>query len=63
MDIKNVWIMDGCIACGMCENVCHEVFRVEDVAYINEGINYGEYSEKIKEAADACPEEVIKYSE
>jgi ferredoxin len=63
MNLKEVWILDGCIACGLCEDICPEVFRVEDIAYVNEGVNYPEYAEKIKEAADSCPEEVIKHSE
>jgi len=63
MDITKVWMEEGCIACGACETTCPEVFRMEDIAYVNEGVNYTQYSEKIKEAADECPVEVIKYSE
>jgi len=63
MIIKSVWMVEGCIACGDCEKICPEVFRVEDIAYVNEDVNYAEFTEKIKEAADDCPVEVIKYSE
>jgi ferredoxin len=34
---------------------------VEDVATVIEGVNYADYEEKIKEAAESCPVEVIKY--
>jgi ferredoxin len=63
MDIKKVWMEEGCTACGLCESTCPEVFRVEDIAYVNEGVNYPEYAELIKEASENCPVEVIKYSE
>jgi len=63
MTIKKVWIEEGCTGCGLCENICPEVFRIEDMAYVNEGVNYADYTEKIKEAADSCPRVVIKYSE
>jgi ferredoxin len=63
MDITKVWMEEGCITCGLCESTCPEVFRVDDIAYVNEGVNYLEYAELIKEAAELCPVEVIKYSE
>jgi len=63
MTIKKVWMDEGCIACGLCESTCPEVFRVEDIAYVNEGVNYPDFSESIQEAADLCPVEVIKFSE
>ena len=63
MNITKVWMSEGCIACGLCESTCPEVFRVEDIAYVNEGVNYPEYGDLIKEAADNCPVEVINYSE
>lgn len=62
MAIKKVWIEEGCTACGLCEDICPEVFKVEDVATVNEGVNFDDYEEKIKEATDSCPVEVIKFS-
>lgn len=61
MAIKKVWIEEGCTACGLCEEICPEVFKMEDEATVLEGIDYSAFEEKIKEAADSCPVEIIKY--
>ncbi|MBK5194188.1 MAG: ferredoxin [Flavobacteriaceae bacterium] len=63
MAIKKVWIEEGCTACGLCEDICPEVFKVEDIATVIEGVNYDDYEEQIKEAAESCPVEVIKHNE
>jgi ferredoxin len=63
MAIKKVWIEEGCTACGLCEEICPEVFKVEDLATVIEGVNYDDYEDQIKEAAESCPVEVIKYDE
>jgi len=62
MAITKVWIEEGCIACGSCEQICPEVFRVTDQSRVQEGVNFSDYEEGIKEAAECCPVEVIKYS-
>jgi ferredoxin len=61
MAIKKVWIEEGCTACGLCEEICPEVFKLEDEATVIEGVNYSNYEDKIKEAVESCPAEVIKY--
>lgn len=63
MAVEKVWIEEGCVACGVCESTCPEVFKVNDVANVIEGVNYSNYTDAIQEAADSCPVEVIKYSE
>ena len=63
MAIDKVWIEDGCTACGLCSDICPEVFVLEDVAKVTEGVVYSDYEEMIREAAESCPVEVIKYSE
>ncbi len=63
MIINNVWIDPDCTACGLCEDICPEVFKVEDIAVVKKGVKYAEYEKKIKEAAESCPMDVIKYSE
>ncbi len=63
MAVTKVWIEDGCIACGACEDTCPEVFEMPDLAQVKEGVDLSKYSEKIKKAAEECPVEVIKYDE
>ena len=53
-----VKIEEGCIACGACESFCADVFKVEDVATVNE-TNIAGNEDAIKEAAEACPVSVI----
>lgn len=61
MAITKVWIEDGCTACGLCSDICPDVFRLEDEATVIKGVNFGNFEDKIKEAAESCPVEVIKY--
>ena len=61
MALSKVWIEDECTACGLCESICPEVFEVQDVAVVKEGVDFSEYEDEIKEAAETCPVEVIKY--
>lgn len=61
MAISKIWIEEGCSACGLCEEICPEVFKVEDEAVVIEGANYNDFEEQIIEAAESCPVEVIKY--
>ena len=61
MAISKVWIEEDCTACGLCEDICPDVFKVNDIAEIVEGADIPAYEQEIKEAAEACPVEVIKY--
>lgn len=61
MAISKVWIEEGCTSCGLCEEICPEVFKLEDVATVIQGVNYPDYADKVKEAAENCPVEVIRY--
>lgn len=63
MAIKKVWIEEDCTACGLCEEICPEVFLLKDIATVIEGADFAGHEEKIKEAAESCPVDVIKYSE
>ncbi len=62
MSISKVWIEEDCISCGACEAACPDVFEVKDISEVKEGINYNDYETEIKEAAEGCPVEVIKFS-
>ena len=65
MAIKRVWIEEGCIACGLAEGTCPEVFKVPDNSpnTVIEGGDLSSYETKIKEAAKDCPVGVIMYEE
>lgn len=63
MSIKEVEIGDNCMACGLCGNICPEVFTLRDHGTVNEDVNYGAFESKIKEAALWCPNSTIKYNE
>jgi ferredoxin len=63
MKITKVWVEEDCSSCGVCEDICPEVFLLKDIATVIEGVNYSEYNAKIREAVDGCPVEVIKFSE
>ncbi|MDT8393277.1 MAG: ferredoxin [Bacteroidales bacterium] len=63
MAIKKVWIEDGCTSCGLCESICPEVFEMPDEAEVIEGADFSANEEGIKEAAESCPVEVIKFEE
>lgn len=61
--MKDVWIENNCIACGLGERICPEVFELKDYATLIQGVTFSDYIEKIKEAAEYCPVNAIKYSE
>ena len=61
MAISRVWIEDGCISCGIAESVCPEVFKVVDTNTVLEGVELSRFEDKIKEAAECCPVDVIMY--
>ncbi|TYB31451.1 MAG: ferredoxin [Candidatus Mcinerneyibacterium aminivorans] len=63
MAIENVWIEEGCISCGMCVQECPEVFKMDNaLAVVKEDVDFNEYEESIKRAADICPAGIIKFS-
>lgn len=64
MAITRVWIEEGCILCGMSQDNCPEVFKIkDDGSTVIEGVDYSGLEEKIKNAANACPVQVIMYDE
>jgi ferredoxin len=40
MPLSKIWIEEGCTACGLWEEICPEVFKLDDIATIIEGVNY-----------------------
>ena len=65
MAIKRVWIEKGCVSCGMSEVNCPEVFKLKvgEGAKVIEGMDYLSLEKKIKDAAEACPVQVIMFDE
>lgn len=64
MAIKKVWIEEGCTLCGLCVDIAPEVFELGDESsVVKEGADFGQYEDQIKEAAESCPAEVIRYEE
>jgi ferredoxin len=66
MEIKKVWIVEGCASSGICEKTCPEVFElpfVGDVAQVIEDADLATNRECIITAAESCPTGVIRYSQ
>ena len=64
MVITKVWIDEGaCTGCGLCEDTCPEIFELNDVAKVKEKVDFNEFEEEIKEAAESCPGEAIHFEE
>jgi ferredoxin len=60
--ISKVWIEPGCIVCDACETIYPEVFEVLDkTCVIRAGAPLTD-GNRVQEAAEACPVEVIKFT-
>ncbi len=57
-----VKIIDGCIACGVCESITPEVFTVLETSVADNTQVCGR-EDQCREAAEACPVSVIKIEE
>jgi ferredoxin len=64
---RNVWIDSGCIACGLCESLVPEVFRVPAGATSQVqplwrlwAETCPESEERVRGARDSCPVDVIR---
>jgi ferredoxin len=64
MAIQKVWIEEGCTLCGVCTSTCPDVFEMGDEsAQLVEDADLDAHEDCIREAADECPVEVIKFKE
>ena len=55
---------DDCTACGLCVDICPEVFKLEgDIAEVVANPVPEEFTEAVEEAAESCPVEAIDISE
>lgn len=63
MGLKSVKIEPGCISCGSCEFIAPEVFKVVMTSQVQQGVDYENFAERIRDAAAKCPVQVIKVEE
>ena len=70
MDLRNVWIEEGCIACNLCEDLVPAVFRVPAGGNCEVRPEWAEQLRElpaleaaVREAASSCPVEVIRLDE
>lgn len=66
MAITRVWIEPGCIMCGQSGDTCSAVFELTDSAesaQVKPDVDFSQHEVQIKEAAENCPVEIIKYEE
>ena len=68
MAISRVWVEDTCVACGLSEVNCPEVFKVETIgddmrATVKKDVDLVAFESKIKDAVKGCPVDAIKYEE
>ena len=61
MSVSSIWIEDECTACGACVDICPELFEIQDIAVIKEGLDLNKFEEEIIDAAENCPVDVIKF--
>ena len=54
---------DGCIGCGVCVGVCPEVFQMADDGLSEVIASPDGVEDKVKEAAESCPVDVIHTNE
>ena len=50
---------DGCIGCGVCVEVCPDVFRLADDGLSEVIASPDGFEDAVDEAAESCPVEVI----
>lgn len=64
INIKATVERDGCIACGLCIDICPEVFYMDNdgLASVKDEVSQ-ELREPAIEARDACPVSVINIEE
>lgn len=61
--MKKLWISPGCISCHACAFKAPEVFEVTDISHIKKDADLAANAQAIKEAARACPVQVIHFEE
>jgi len=57
-----VEIIPGCISCGVCESINSEIFKLNEIAHVNNDKVAGN-EQDCRDAAAQCPVSVIKIYE
>jgi len=58
-----IFVNDDCSACGICEDICPEVFELGDEkAEVKVNPIPAEHEDSVREAAEECPTESIEIS-
>lgn len=67
MDLRRIWIEEGCIACNLCEDLVPEVFHVPAGGdcevrpdWVEHVLASAGMQDSVREAAASCPVEVIR---
>jgi ferredoxin len=66
MTIKKVWLdesEDECTSCDLCADIAPDVFEVPDKMQVKPGADLAANEDEIKDAAESCPTQVIKFEE
>lgn len=70
MSVIRVWVEEGCISCNLCEDLAPEIFEVPPGSTSRPKKGHERHlrgdaamDEKILEARDSCPVEVIQAEE
>lgn len=58
----HVKILEGCIACGLCESICPDVFTVLETS-VADNSKVPSNEDECREASEACPVSVIQIEE
>ena len=59
--MKAIIDAEACVGCGLCANMCEEIYKMEDDKAVVIGNSISdEMLESAKEAASSCPVEAIK---
>ena len=65
--ITKVWIderQEECVSCGACEAACDAIFYLDSKDHVSIiGKDFATWDTEIRDAADVCPAEIIKFSE
>lgn len=60
MEIHDISIAEGCIACGACAEICPEVFTLDPDCKVLAKADFDFFRDWIEQAKEVCPVDVIQ---